>query len=348
MNNQQPTPNNHRRPPNSAPQRNIRPEQYKSDPRYIKYRRKKLAIKYSIISGFYLFLAIILLGICLIVWKCSADDPNDNNVSDQEVDLPVQDVESNANSTESDNTENESDLNNETDEQTEQVSESESETTEIEERNYEYATDLSEYLQYIAPEDPKEYLILINYENYLDNNYAPTDLIDVVDTRKDRAPVKLREYAAKALEALFIDARALGYDFSVTSAYRDYATQNYLFNNKVNEYSYLGDAAREEAAKIVAIPGTSEHQSGLCIDMHNLPAADVSFAEKAEAKWLAENSYKYGFILRFPEDKQDITKISYEPWHFRFVGREAATEMYELGMCLEEYIEYLNGQSATE
>ena len=77
------------------------------------------------------------------------------------------------------------------------------------------------------------------------------------------------------------------------------------------------------------------------MDMHNLPSAEQSFAQKPEAKWLAENCYRFGFILRYPEDKQSITNIIYEPWHFRFVGREAATEMHEKGMCLEEYVEYL-------
>ena len=75
--------------------------------------------------------------------------------------------------------------------------------------------------------------------------------------------------------------------------------------------------------------------------MHNIGSAEVSFAKKPEAKWLAENCYRFGFILRYPEDKTDITSITYEPWHFRFVGREAATKMHENGMCLEEYIEHI-------
>ncbi|MFR5864844.1 MAG: D-alanyl-D-alanine carboxypeptidase family protein [Acutalibacteraceae bacterium] len=82
----------------------------------------------------------------------------------------------------------------------------------------------------------------------------------------------------------------------------------------------------------------SEHQSGLCVDMHNLPSANISFGETAQAKWLAENAHRFGFILRFPADKTDITGVQYEPWHFRFVGREAATEIYEQGLCLEEYL----------
>ena len=90
-----------------------------------------------------------------------------------------------------------------------------------------------------------------------------------------------------------------------------------------------------------AAPGTSEHQTGLCCDMHNLGGADVSFANKEAYTWLIENCYKFGFILRFPEDKVEITGYSFEPWHYRFVGRYHATRMHNLGMCLEEYTDYL-------
>ena len=209
-----------------------------------------------------------------------------------------------------------------------------------------YLTDLSAYTKYINPENRDEYLILINVENQLDPAYIPDDLIDVADTRKDgRATQKLREYAAKALEALLIEARANGFnDITVTSAYRSYEYQTTLFNQRVAMYPNLSnEEARAKAATVVAIPGTSEHQSGLCLDMHNLGAADVSFVNTEQAKWLAENSYKFGYILRFPEDKIEITGISFEPWHFRYVGRYHAAQMYELGLCFEEYMNYLNG-----
>ena len=92
-----------------------------------------------------------------------------------------------------------------------------------------------------------------------------------------------------------------------------------------------------------ARPGTSEHQTGLCCDMHNLSSADVAFAKKDAYKWLKDNAWKFGFIIRFPEDKQDITKISFEPWHYRFVGRYHAKAIYDAGLCLEEYVKLLNG-----
>ena len=209
-----------------------------------------------------------------------------------------------------------------------------------------YLTDLSEYMQYINPENRDEYLILINVANPLDPAAIPDDLIDVVDTRKDgRATQRLRLYAEKALEAMLIEARANGFnDITVTSAYRSFEYQTELFNQRVAMHSNLPyEEAYAKAATVVAIPGTSEHQSGLCLDMHNLGGADVSFAKTDQAKWLAENSYKFGYILRFPEDKTEITGISFEPWHFRYVGRYHATQMYNLGLCFEEYMDHLKG-----
>ena len=208
----------------------------------------------------------------------------------------------------------------------------------------EYEIDITPYLQYIEPEEKYEYVYLVNPTHTLASDYVPADLIDCGHTRKDgRDTQKMREAAAKALQAFLSEGAKNGVtDVTVTSAYRSYSYQNYLFNMYCDEHQYKF-ATREECEKYVLTfstkPGTSEHQSGLCCDMHNIPAADVSFAEKAEAKWLAENCYRFGFILRYPEGKKSVTGIIYEPWHFRFVGREAATEMHELGLCLEEYIE---------
>lgn len=154
----------------------------------------------------------------------------------------------------------------------------------------------------------------------------------------------------KLLEALFIEAEkagmtyvnpSSGYGLSVMSAYRSYSYQQTLFNNQVAKYASYGADAEKMAAREVQYPGASEHQTGLCCDMHNIPSADTAFASQQAADWLKENSYKFGFILRYPEDKTDITGISFEPWHFRFVGRFHATRIHELGMCLEEYMAYL-------
>ncbi len=212
----------------------------------------------------------------------------------------------------------------------------------------EFLSDISQYEEYIEPAEADEYLILVNDDNTLDMDYVPEDLFDLVDTRNDgRNTQQMRLYAAKALEALLIEMRESGYrDVSVTSAYRDYQYQEGLFNSYVEQEMQNG-LSNEEALKKVrtysAEAGTSEHQTGLCCDMHNLPAADQAFKEERSYKWLKENSWKFGFVLRFPEDKETVTDIEFEPWHYRFVGRYNADKMNGLGMCLEEYTSYLNG-----
>ncbi|MBE6718193.1 MAG: D-alanyl-D-alanine carboxypeptidase family protein [Ruminococcaceae bacterium] len=223
----------------------------------------------------------------------------------------------------------------------------------------EFKADLSVYEMYMNPQGEQRdaYLTLINKDNPLSADYVPPDLVAVKSTRKDgRNTQKLREYAAKALEALMLEAEACGmirtntpsgYPLSVMSAYRDYEYQRHLFYDVYLVQEMNRGLSREDAEKKVATyssrPGTSEHQAGLCVDMHTLPSANQSFKNQPEATWLAENCYKFGFILRYPEDKMEETAgIMYEPWHFRYVGRYHATKMHELDMCLEEYVEYLN------
>ncbi len=222
----------------------------------------------------------------------------------------------------------------------------------------EFTSDLSAFEQYMNPADRDAYLILVNSTHKIDRDYAPDDLVDIVNTRADGRKEVMRECAEKALEALFIELYANGYDakgpsgypVSVMSAYRSYDKQEYLFNiytqNEMHDNPAL---TREEAEAITATysarPGTSEHQTGLCVDMHNLPAADQKFASQEAYEWLRDNAWKFGFILRFPEDKEEITGITFEPWHYRFVGRYHAYKIWKAGMCLEEYVESLGGQA---
>ena len=117
---------------------------------------------------------------------------------------------------------------------------------------------------------------------------------------------------------------------------------SYISRDKARYPDWTDEQVKNHVLTYSAFPGTSEHQTGLCCDMHNLGAADVAFAKKAAYKWLEENCWKFGFIIRFPEDKVDVTGYSYEPWHYRFVGRYHANAMRQRGMCLEEYVEYLN------
>ncbi len=210
----------------------------------------------------------------------------------------------------------------------------------------EFKADLSEYEEYMNPADRDAFLLLVNETNTLDESYKPDDLTGLTATRKDgRNTQYMREYAAKALEAMYLEMAEYGItDVSVTSAYRSYAYQNQLFNQYLNE-NMNSYATYEEAyaatRALSALPGTSEHQSGLCCDMHNLSSAHKRFAEKEAYAWLRDNCYKFGFIIRYPEDKVDITGYDFEPWHYRYVGRYHATMMHEYGMCLEEYIEFL-------
>ena len=206
----------------------------------------------------------------------------------------------------------------------------------------EFKTDLSAYEEYMNPSDRDKFLFLVNTENTLAKDYLPSQLTDLIHTRKDgRNTQQMDLYAAKAMEAMLKEAAANGYtSLSITSGYRSYNYQQQLFDNQVAALrpSY-GDRAREKAAQAVALPGTSEHQSGLCCDLHNLPAASQAFANTAEYRWLLQNCAKFGFILRYPKDKTDITKIMFEPWHYRYVGRYHAQIIMSEGLCFEEYME---------
>ena len=121
----------------------------------------------------------------------------------------------------------------------------------------------------------------------------------------------------------------------VVSSHRSHAAQKALYSSK------LATMGRAYTQKYVAVPGTSEHQTGLALDIvaAGYQILDEEQEDTAEQKWLMENSWKYGFILRYPNGKSALTGIIYEPWHYRYVGREAAQEIYERGVCLEEYLQ---------
>lgn len=209
-----------------------------------------------------------------------------------------------------------------------------------------FASDLSAYEQYMNPENRDGYLTLINTENLLDGGYEPPELYDVMNTRRDSGMRYMVPDAARALEALFIEMNEHGYTgVSVTDAYRSYEEQSDLYTSYINREMEEKGCTYEEAAAAVsslaAAPEASEHRSGLCCDMHNLPEASQAFADEAAYGWLRENAWKFGFIVRYPEDKAEITKTAFAPWHFRYVGRYHAERITKLGMCLEEYIDYL-------
>lgn len=178
-------------------------------------------------------------------------------------------------------------------------------------------------------------LILVNSENELPNDYKPElsyiDKTRQIDIRiKDELNQMLRDMKKANID-----------DIWVQSAYRSVEYQEKIYNEKIDEYMSLGETrqrAEELTLKVINKPGTSDHNLGLAVDLNYV---DYSFDKTSAYKWLTENAENYGFILRYRKDKEDITKIDYEPWHWRYVGVEHAKKMNELDMCLEEYVEYL-------
>ncbi len=145
------------------------------------------------------------------------------------------------------------------------------------------------------------------------------------------------------LMAMLAACRAAGLKPIVRSSYRTQATQKQLYENKVRQwksYGYSDAEARKTAATIVAVPGTSEHQLGWAVDLvdASYQVLDEKQAETPAQQWLMEHSWEYGFILRYPTDKSDLTGIIYEPWHYRYVGRTYAEQIHESGLCLEEWL----------
>ena len=135
-------------------------------------------------------------------------------------------------------------------------------------------------------------------------------------------------------------AKADGLNIYPISGFRPHSTQVSLFNARVEQARNDGYADPEaEAARHVARPGTSEHELGLAVDFNSVD--EIYFRNTAEAKWLAAHCAEYGFVIRYPEDKESVTGIIYEPWHLRFVGVKHAKRMNELNMCLDEYCEYI-------
>ena len=183
-------------------------------------------------------------------------------------------------------------------------------------------------------------LLLVNPWTPLPEDFVPGELVPV---QNDQA-VDARAYPD--LQNMLGDMSQAGLSPLICSSYRSQERQQELYDNKVQRVMAEGasrEAAQAEAARWVARPGTSEHQTGLAVDIVSLSNQMLDETQEGtpEFQWLAENAWKYGFILRYPSDKSEKTGIAYEPWHFRFVGKEAAEEMHDLGLCLEEYLESL-------
>ena len=214
--------------------------------------------------------------------------------------------------------------------------------------DYQYSYDISPYLPAISTSfASKKDILLVNKQHPLGQLYTPSQLVFLHTSDTNGKSIQLDSTAAAALKAMLLCMRADGItDTFVTSAYRSYQYQVALQNNYLNEeLSRNPSLSKEEALAIVhtysAAPGSSEHQSGLCVDfmttsMNKL--VNEQFEPTAAFRWLQENACQFGFILRYPQDKSDITGYAYESWHYRFVGREAAIEITRRGITLEEYL----------
>lgn len=180
-------------------------------------------------------------------------------------------------------------------------------------------------------------LVLVNPWNQIAEELNPEFTIiennQMVDSR-----------CAADLEDMLRDCRAQGHSPLVVSSYRAWSEQEELYEKKINQLMAQGldrEAAEAGAKNYAAAPGTSEHQLGLAVDIvdEEYAVCDETQGETATQKWLMENAWRYGFILRYPEGKSEVTGIKYEPWHYRYVGLTAAQQIFELDITLEEYMD---------
>ena len=182
-----------------------------------------------------------------------------------------------------------------------------------------------ERLDRIEAEKSEWYLILVNNQNAMPDDFD-------IETVEVEDGYYIDSRVCGALQEMLADCRAAGYSPRLISTFRTRETQQYLYDHTANKAD-------------TAVPGHSEHECGLAadiIDADSLGWADPLIAEQEDMpaqKWLMEHCQDYGFILRYPADKEDITEIIYEPWHYRYVGKEHAAIIMENGICLEEYIE---------
>ncbi|MDM5229562.1 M15 family metallopeptidase [Cytobacillus sp. NJ13] len=189
-------------------------------------------------------------------------------------------------------------------------------------------------------QNPDNVMVLVNKQFSLPDGYEPSKLMipDVAFSygKLDLEKSYMRQDAAQALEKLFTGALNEGVELFAVSGYRSFTRQSQVFEAEVNR------VGKEKAVQAVAIPGSSEHQTGLTMDISSRSAnleLSEEFGETNEGKWLAENAHRYGFILRYPKGKEAITGYKFEPWHFRYVGTEAAKVIYEKKWTLEEYFD---------
>jgi D-alanyl-D-alanine carboxypeptidase len=222
-----------------------------------------------------------------------------------------------------------------------------------------FEADIEDYEEYMNPtgEDRDKYLVIASKTSPLGDSYVPNELYSLDKTYcYNENANQMTFIAAKALEAMLTELWADTGDLNIvgTSGYRSYSRQKTLFDGYVaDEMSKNPALSYDDAKKIVlkysAAAGTSEHQTGLCMDLVDLTRGDVEnysdtgcFTDRDTYEWLLENSWKFGYVLRYPEGKEDITGYSFESWHYRYVGRYHAERIYRSGLTLDEYVKTLD------
>lgn len=171
-------------------------------------------------------------------------------------------------------------------------------------------------------------ILIVNSENLLEPDYKPQDLVNLYEMRHSfrlaSSDIYMSRSAYEPMQEMFLAAEMADVNgFIITSGYRSYEKQQEIYMESEPGYAQK--------------PGASEHQTGLCFDVTAMNSGD-GFENTPQYRWLRANAHKYGFIQRYPANKSHITGISYEPWHYRYVGIDAATYIYENGITLEEYL----------
>ena len=182
-------------------------------------------------------------------------------------------------------------------------------------------------------------LTLVNDSHHIDEDYAPPALTEI-----ERAQ-EVDSRVAVQLEALIAAARSCGYNVYFCSGYRSYQTQHEIYWDHVWDYVNEGMSQADAEAKTklsVNVPGASEHQLGLAVDLLEYEGQDMEsyIGGSGLMEWFADNCCRFGFIVRYPEGKTDLTGVEYEPWHLRYVGETAATYIMENNLCLEEFLAF--------
>ncbi|MDR0269218.1 M15 family metallopeptidase [Paenibacillus sp.] len=190
--------------------------------------------------------------------------------------------------------------------------------------------------------NPEAMTVIVNKQRSLPDGYDPSDLVEPNVRFSFDGPHEkrhMRKEAADALEKLFAGAEADGIELRAVSGYRSYNRQKSIYDNNVRT---KGEAY---ASRVSAVPGTSEHQTGLTIDVSSPSVKnelEEKFGDSREGKWLAEHAPDYGFVIRYPKGREDTTGYVYEPWHIRYIGTDLAPDVAKSGLTLEEYFDEAN------